>query len=277
MASPPARTALVTGASRGIGREIGVALAQAGLKVALFATNTHAIEQLASELRKDTCVAENVIAIPCDVANPVEVTKATSKALAAFGHIDLLVNAAGVLDDEVPAWEANAQQWWHTFEVNVRGPFLLAQALVPQMIARGGGRIIDLSSGAATRPMVEASAYNASKTALLRFGEHLAVAGAEYGLRVFELAPGVVKTDMTADTKMHLGRTQWTPVSRTTDMVLAIARGEVDQCSGWYLRVTDDTPESLQTLAAQRTITGPNSSARKLRIMPAPKNDPLTG
>jgi len=272
---PPAQTALVTGASRGIGLAIAAALAQAGIKVALVATNGDLLQTVATDLRQIAKDPDDVVTIAADISTEAGASDAVAGALAAFGHIDLLVNAAGVLDAEVTAWEADTDDWWRTFEVNVKGPFLLAKALVPQMIAHGGGRIVDLSSGAATRPMDIASAYNASKTALMRFGEHLAVAGYDQGLRVFEVAPGVVKTDMTIDAKMHEGRTIWTPVSQTTEMVLAIARGEIDECSGWYIRVTDDTPESLRALVAARPTTHPTSAARKLRIMPVPQGDPL--
>lgn len=269
---PPAQTALVTGASRGIGKAIAQGLAQSGIKVALVATNAERLAAVANSIRQNPNNAP-VLTITADVAVPDAVAAATAQALDALGSVDLLVNAAGVIDAEVPAWESDPEQWWRIFEVNVRGPYLLVRALVPQMLARGGGRIVDLSSGAASHPMATASAYNASKTALLRFGEHLALAGADAGLKVFEVAPGVVQTDMTASMDMHNGRTDWTPVDKTVQMVLAIARGEIDDYSGWFIRVTDDTPKSLAELAAQ---VAPNPGGRRrLRVQPAAESDPL--
>ncbi len=100
------------------------------------------------------------------------------------------------------------------------------------MLARGGGRVVDLSSGAGSHDMDGASAYNASKTALLRLGANLHRSGHALGLRTFEVSPGVVQTDMTASMVMHEGRTEWTPVERTVEMVVAIARGELDAFSG---------------------------------------------
>ena len=274
-AVPPARTALVTGASRGIGQAIATGLAEAGLQVALLATNADLLAEVVADIRARLGQA-SVLPVVTDVSDAAAVSAATAEVLDAFGSVDLLVNAAGVIDAEVPAWESDPEQWWRIFEVNVRGPYLLAHALVPLMLARGGGRIVDLSSGAASHPMATASAYNASKTALLRLGEHLALAGALGGLRVFEVAPGVVQTDMTASMQMHAGRTDWTPVAQTVQMVLAIARGELDACSGWFIRVTDDTPETLAGYVAASAANGSGrGSGRKLRVQPAGADDAL--
>ena len=106
-------------------------------------------------------------------------------------------------------------------------------------------------------------------------GANLHNDGFEHGLRVFELAPGVVRTDMSTGMSLHEGRTEWTPVERVTDMVNAIAAGELDACSGWFLRVTHDTPASLRTLAAQVAAEGTERTARRLRVLPAGNDDPL--
>lgn len=265
---PPAKTAIITGASRGIGKAIALGLARAGVAVALVATNREKLDDVAREI---TAAGGKAVVVPGDVSNAEHVDAAVAAAKQALGNIDMLVNAAGVVDPEVTAWEADPDQWWRTFEINVRGPFLMARALVPDMLKAGGGRIVDLSSGAASHPMGEASGYNASKTALLRLGEHLALAGGDQGLKVFEVAPGVVQTDMTASMRMHDDRTEWTPVQLTVDMVLAIARGEIDGCSGWFIRVTDDTPESLHKLSQSASAR----IARRLRVLPAHPEDPL--
>jgi len=243
-------------------------LAGAGLDVALIARDEAKLLDVADAIRAQ---GRGTAVIPADVSQPAEAREAAASAETVLGSVDLLVNAAGVIEAETVAWEANPDQWWRTIEVNLRGPFLLAHALVPRMLARGGGRIIDLSSGAAWYEMATASAYNASKTALARFGGHLHDAGHADGLRVFELAPGVVATDMTAGMQMHEGRTEWTPVERTVELCLAIARGDLDACSGWSLRAGADTIESLQALAAAT----PLPIARRLRVLPASPTDPL--
>lgn len=270
--TPPARTALVTGASRGIGREIALGLARAGLDVALLARDAARLEAVAAEIRS---AGGTAVVLTADVSDPAAVRAAVGQAEDALGSIDLLVNNAGAIESEHPLWEADPDEWWSVFETNVRAPFLFSRYAVPGMIARGGGRIVDLASGASSHEMPGgSSAYNASKTALVRMGANLHNDGFRHGIRVFELAPGVVRTDMSTGMTLHEGRTEWTPVERVTDVVNAIATGELDACSGWFLRVTDDTPESLKALAADAAEQGVAATARRLRVLPAGSNDP---
>jgi len=269
----PARTALVTGATRGIGRAVALGLAHAGLDVALLARDESRLAAVAAEVR---AAGRRALVLPCDVTDAGAVQGAVAAAQApvadgGLGRVDLLVNNAGRIDAEVPLWEADPDEWWSVVETNVRGPFLLSRAVVPGMLARGGGRLVELASGASTHEMSGSTAYNASKTALLRLGSGLHQAGYPRGLRVFEISPGTVATDMTASMPMHQGRTDWTPVERTVEMVVAIARGELDACSGWYLRVTHDSPASLRALAAHPSAP----AARRLRVQPAAGDDPL--
>jgi NAD(P)-dependent dehydrogenase (short-subunit alcohol dehydrogenase family) len=269
----PARTALVTGASRGIGREIALGLARAGLDVALLARDAARLRAVATEVRATGATA---VELTADVSDPAAVRAAVSQAEETLGSIDLLVNNAGAIESEHPLWEADPDEWWSVFETNVRAPFLFSRYAVPGMIERGGGRVVDLASGASSHEMRGGySAYNASKTALVRMGASLHGDGFRHGIRVFELAPGVVKTDMSTGMTLHEGRTEWTPVERVTDMVNAIAAGELDACSGWFLRVTHDTPESLKALAADVARQGAAATARRLRVLPAGNGDPL--
>ncbi|WP_166847050.1 SDR family NAD(P)-dependent oxidoreductase [Isoptericola sp. BMS4] len=265
---PPARTALVTGASRGIGREVALGLARAGLDVALLARDADRLAEVAGEVRG---LGRTAVALSCDVTDPAAVADAVARAESELGSVDLLVNNAGRIDTEVPLWEADPDEWWSVLETNVRGPFLLARHVVPGMLARGGGRVVDLNSGAGSHDNGRASAYNLSKTALMRLGAGLHLAGHDRGLRVLEVAPGVVRTDMTAAMRAHEGRTEWTPVERTVDLVAAFAAGGLDACSGWFVRASHDTPESLAALAAEATAP----AARRLRVQPAADDDPL--
>lgn len=274
---PAARTALVTGASRGIGRAVALGLAAAGLDVALLARDAARLDDVAARVR---AAGRRAVVLEADVTDPAAVRAATGRAEQELDGVDLLVNNAGRIDAEVPLWEADPDAWWAVVETNVRGPFLLAHALVPGMLARGGGRVVDLASGASSHDMDGASAYNASKTALVRMGANLHVSGAARGLRVFEVAPGVVATDMTGSMTMHRGRTAWTPVERTVETVVAIARGELDDLSGCFLRVTHDTPAALRAAADAAAARGeafPGEGARRLRVQPWGPDDPLAG
>ncbi|UKJ64573.1 SDR family oxidoreductase [Cellulosimicrobium cellulans] len=280
VAVAPARTALVTGASRGIGRAIAVGLAAAGLDVALLARDADRLAGVADEIAELDESAGRAVVVTADVTDAAAVTAAVAEAEAALGGVDLLVNNAGRVDAEVPLWEADADEWWAIVETNVRGPFLLARTVVPGMLARGGGRVVDLNSGAGSHDMDGASAYNASKTALLRLGANLHRSGHARGLRTFEVSPGVVQTDMTASMAMHEGRTEWTPVERTVEMVVAIARGELDAFSGAFVRVTHDSPESLRAAtdaAARRGDSLPGPDARRLRVTRWGADDPMPG
>ncbi|MBL0886795.1 SDR family oxidoreductase [Myceligenerans sp. I2] len=276
-AVPPARTALVTGASRGIGREVALGLARAGLDVALLARDEQRLAEVADEIRE---LGRAAVVLTADVTSEAEVRDAVARAErpdGGLGSVDLLVNNAGRLESEAPLWEADPEDWWATFEANVRGVFLLNRHVVPGMLARGGGRVIDLASGASTHegPLGH-SAYNASKTALVRMGAALHAEGHDRGLRVFELAPGTVKTRMSTALAIHANRTDWTPPERVTDLVNAIAAGHLDACAGWLVRATHDTPESLrQLVAAAESGQVPATARRRLRILPAGPEDPL--
>ncbi|MCB7137825.1 SDR family oxidoreductase [Cellulosimicrobium marinum] len=273
----PARTALVTGASRGIGRAIAVGLAAAGLDVALLARDGNRLAGVAEEI---SAAGGRAVVVTADVTDAQAVADAVRAAESALGGVDLLVNNAGRVDAEVPLWEADPDEWWAIVETNVRGPFLLARAVVPGMIARGGGRVVDLNSGAGSHDMEGASAYNASKTALLRIGANLHRSGYARGLRTFEVAPGVVRTDMTGSMEMHRARTEWTPVERTVEMVVAIAQGDLDAFSGAFVRVTHDSPESLRAAldaAAREGRAVPGPDGRRLRVTRWGDDDPMQG
>ncbi|MPV38371.1 SDR family NAD(P)-dependent oxidoreductase [Georgenia subflava] len=259
-AVPVARTALVTGASRGIGRALAVGLARAGLDVAVLARDAEMLAEVAAEIEG---LGRRSVVVAADVTDAAAVDDAVARVENELGSIDLLVNNAGRIDTEVPLWEADRDEWWSVVETNVRGPFLLARAVVPGMLARGGGRVIDLSSGAGTRDTDDATAYNVSKTALFRIGGSLHAAGYDRGLRTFELAPGVVVTDMTTSMRAHEDRTEWTDVADVVELAVMIARGGLDELSGRYLRAGADTPASLRFRLG---IGDPADATRRLRV-----------
>lgn len=273
----PARTALVTGGTRGIGRAVVRGLAAAGLDVAVLGRDASRVDDVVAEVR---ALGRRSVGLVADVSEVAAVDAAVAHAEAELGGIDLLVNNAGRIDAEVPLWEADPDEWWSVMETNLRGPFLLSRAVVPGMLVRGGGRVVDLSSGAGSHDMNGATAYNASKTALLRMGSNLHLSGHALGLRTFEVSPGVVQTDLTASMDMHVGRTEWTPVERTVEMIVAIARGELDAWSGTFVRVTHDTPELLRAAASGTpgdadAVPGPE--ARRLRVTRFGDADPMSG
>ena len=246
--SPAAhRVALVTGASRGIGHHVAEALESAG----------YAVE------RGSRAVA--------DVTDRAAVDRWVADVVARHGRVDLLVNNAGVIDGEVPIEESDPGQWWRTMEVNVLGPYLMTRAVMPHMVAQGGGRIVNLNSGAALRPGAVATAYNASKAALARVTGSTHLAGRERGVRAFDLAPGVVRTDMTRSMRAHDTRTEWTAPAEVTALLLALASGELDDWSGRMVRAGADTVTGLRARAA----AGLRDVDRTITLVPWGSDDPL--
>lgn len=237
---------VVTGASRGIGRHVAEALEGAG----------YAVE------RGSTKVAE--------VTDPAAVSGWVSDIVERRGRIDLLVNNAGVIDDEVPLADSDPDQWWRTIEVNVRGPYLMTHAALPHLVATGG-RIVNINSGAAYRNHDLATAYNVSKGALARVTAAVGL-GPDAVVRAFDLAPGVVQTDMTSSMKSHEDRTEWTSPEEVTTLLLALASGELDDWSGRLVRAGVDTVESLRGRASR----GLADNDRTLGLIRWGEDDPLT-
>lgn len=252
------RVALVTGASRGIGAILADALRDAGWQVIGLS-------------RSGDDDPSGVPTTACDVTDEAAVRSVVEAAVAEHGRIDLLVNNAGLVEPELPLWEADAERWWQVLETNVRGPFLVTRAVVPHMIAAGGGRVINLNSGSGTRESDVLTAYHASKSALARLTGGVALAGAEHGVLAFDLAPGVIETDMTHSMQMHRNRSEWTSPTDLTALALAIADGELDGFSGRMVRAGADHLDVLRAKSAQ----GLGEGERMLRLRPWGQDDPL--
>lgn len=269
-AAPAPTSAIVTGASRGIGEALARALGENGTPVGLIARGAERLREVADGItRAGGTAAFRAV----DVTDAAAVEAAVGELAAELpAPIGLLVNNAGAIDREVPLWEADPEEWRAVVETNLIGPFNVSRAVIPLMLAAGGGRVVDLASGIGAKDAAVASAYAASKGALIRNVGHLHEAGYALGLRSFAVAPGVVRTDMTGAMDMHVGRTDFTPVSLMQEMVLAIHRGELDHWSGKFLRVTHDTPESLA--AYEQAHGRPSEGARRMGIMPWGDDDP---
>lgn len=259
MSSPTDHVALVTGASRGIGAHVVAALLDDGWTVV--------------GLSRSGQVAEGAEGLACDVTDAAAVEQAVREVVDRHGRIDLLVNNAGLVETEQPLWEADVDEWWQVMVTNVRGPFLLMRAVVPHMIAAGGGRVVNLNSGSGTRESDVLTAYHASKSALARLTGGVALAGADHGVRAFDLAPGVIESDMTHSMQMHEGRTDWTDPEDVKALVLAIAHGELDGFSGRFVRAGTDDLELLR----QRSRAGLGEGERMIRLRPWGEDDPLRG
>ncbi len=265
------QVAIVTGAGRGIGRAVAAGLAEAGAGVALLGRDAARLDAVRRDLEGHGRRCSTVVA---DVTCADAVIAAVREAERTLGPIDLLVNNAGRIESrEVPVWEADPEEWWAVLETNLRGPFNLVRAVVPGMVARGCGRVVDLSSGFGARDTDVYSAYAASKAALFRLGGAVAMAGSAHGVRAFEVAPGLVQTDMSGAMPMHaqVPADRWTPPERVVELIVAVASGRLDALSGRYLRADKDDVDTLEA-EAERITAG---DGRMLRVLPWGPGDPL--
>lgn len=186
------KTALVTGASRGLGREIARALAGAGARLALIARDADLLASVADEIRGDAAVR----AYPGDLSDVTVIDYIARKAAEELGPFDILVNNAAVQGPIGLFEEIDFFAWQETFRINLFAPARLCQLLLPAMRERGWGKIINLSGGGATSPRPHFTAYAAGKCALVRLSETLARELIGSGIDVNAVAPGAMNTRM---------------------------------------------------------------------------------
>jgi NAD(P)-dependent dehydrogenase (short-subunit alcohol dehydrogenase family) len=253
--------AVVTGSSRGLGRVYAGELAAAGAAVAVTGRSAAQVSETAQAIE-----ASGGLGLPVcfDVADPSGVERGFREIEAKLGPVDLLVNNAGVGGPFANLWEADPDSWWQTFQVNVRGAFLCSRAVLPEMVRRGRGRIINLASNAGVFRWPTASSYSASKAALIKLTENLAFELKRHGVSVFAFHPGLadggmthaaLASDATAGSPAHRA-TMWVrqqyeeghavPPEQAAKSILFLASGAADALSGRYLTVFDD----LNALAA---------------------------
>lgn len=184
-------TALITGAGRGIGAAIAQAFARAGANLVLLARTGAEVERVAAATR---ALGVKSLAVAADVARPQEVKKAVATALAEFGRLDVLVNAAGVYGPIGLLSENEMQAWAETVQINLVGTALCLHTVLPSMMAQRKGVVINFSGGGAVAPLPRFSAYAASKAAVVRLTETVAEEVKEFNIRVNAVAPGAVNT-----------------------------------------------------------------------------------
>ena len=186
------RKALVTGASRGIGREIAVTLAQAGADVACVATNVTLLDEVAAMVRTSGVRAET---IPCDIGVPAQIEAAVAKAAEVFGGLDILVNNAGVTKDNLLI-RMKEEEWDKVLDVNLKGAFLFMKAASRHLMRSKFGRIVNIASVAGIIGNPGQANYSASKAGLMALTKSAAREFASRAICINAVAPGFVKTDM---------------------------------------------------------------------------------
>lgn len=192
------QTALITGASRGIGAATAHELARQGVKVVLVARSSQAIEEHASKIKAD---GGDALAVPCDVADYASVASSVKAAEEVFGPVTILVNNAGVIEPVARLDESDPAAWGSVIDINVKGVYHGARAVLPAMQKAGGGTIINISSGAATSTLEGWSHYCTSKAAVLMLTRMLHKEFGELCVRALGLSPGTVATEMQVQIK----------------------------------------------------------------------------
>jgi NAD(P)-dependent dehydrogenase (short-subunit alcohol dehydrogenase family) len=188
------RTALVTGATRGLGREFARALAEAGADIVVHGRDEEAAKEVAAEIEARGRRAWIVLG---DLTERDSVDRVVTEAIGAAGHLDILINNAGACIHR-PALEVTDDEWSHVIDTNLTALWRMSQAVGGHMVARGSGSIVNVGSISAqivNRPQFQ-PAYNASKAAVHHLTKSLAAEWAPAGVRVNAVAPGYIKTDM---------------------------------------------------------------------------------
>jgi 3-oxoacyl-[acyl-carrier protein] reductase len=188
------KVALITGGSRGIGKAVASAFAREGARLALCARSADELQQTLAELRRMRAEAKGWT---CDVTIEASVEEFVRGAKTTFGRIDVLVNNAGVMTRPAPMVELEVRKWDYTIAVNLRGPFLVTQAVLPFMLKQKSGSIINVSSTLGRGAYPNFVAYATSKWGLEGFTQTLAAELASARIRVNSVEPGYVATKLT--------------------------------------------------------------------------------
>ncbi len=185
------KVAVVTGASRGIGRAIALRLAQAGAKVTVCSRKLESVEQVAEEIR---AAGGEALAVGAHVGQAEQVEAMVARTVESFGRVDIAVNNAATNPHFGPILTADEGQWDKILDTNVKSVFRVARAVAPYMKAQGGGKIINMASIAGLRPSPAMGVYSVSKAAVIMLTQVLALELAPDNIQVNAIAPGVIKT-----------------------------------------------------------------------------------
>ena len=256
------RNAVITGANQGLGLAIAEAYVTAGAGVLICARDEARLEQSRQSLAEKAQAGQIVAAVPADVSNPPDVERLFETALRLFPQTHVLVNNAGVYGPLGPSDEVDWTAWVRAMEINIYGSVLPARAFLPHFKQHRYGKIVQLSGGGATNPLPRITAYAASKAAVVRFAESLALEVNEYGIDVNAIAPGALNTRMLdevvaagpdavgAEFHERMVRTKQaggTPLERGAAVAVYLGSAASDGITGRLLSAVWDPWETLAT------------------------------
>jgi NAD(P)-dependent dehydrogenase (short-subunit alcohol dehydrogenase family) len=274
------RSAVITGASEGLGREIARAYVTAGASVLLCARDAARLEDARAEVTTLAGPSQQVLAVRADVSDPGDVERLTGHAFDRFPRVHVLVNNAGVYGPFGPIESVDWRAWVEAVEINLYGSVLMARAFVPHFRQHRYGKIVQVSGGGATTPLPRISAYAASKAAVIRFAESLALELEGSGIDVNAIAPGALKTRMMerllaagpeASTPAYFERMRkiadegGTPLARGAELAVFFASAESDGITGKLVSAVWD---AWRTLPSHREELANTDVYTLRRIMP---------
>jgi NAD(P)-dependent dehydrogenase (short-subunit alcohol dehydrogenase family) len=188
------KVAIVTGAGRGLGREIAAELSEAGADVVVASRTRADLDSFVDEVK---AAGRRSLAVPTDVTEEADVEAMVAAAMERFGRIDVVVNNSGIVDT-VPLLEQEPEAWDRVVSTNLRGTYLVTRAAGRHLVEQGSGKVINIASNFALMGIAHHAAYSASKAAVIAFTRAMAVEWARHGIQVNAIAPGYFETDLNA-------------------------------------------------------------------------------
>jgi NAD(P)-dependent dehydrogenase (short-subunit alcohol dehydrogenase family) len=253
-------TAIVTGAGRGFGRAIAKGLAAAGAAVTVTARSKNQLDETVALIERE---GGRALAVAGDVTNRADVARAVEAAEKKFGAATILVNNAGITGPFGPVWTSDPDEWWDAQAVIVRGTLLFMHAVMPGMVVRRKGTVVNVSALGGQWFAPKLTGYAVAKSSQIRLSEHAAAEAKEHGVSVFSIEPGTVYTDMTEGTITSPDAQKWVPhmveylknlkattdpapgLARCAEMCLQLASGRYAGLSGRFLLPGDDFDKLL--------------------------------
>lgn len=256
------KVAIVTGGGRGIGRAISIALSSAGTSISVMSRSEDQLMETVTAIIKQ---GGRAVAVPGDVTNQKDVEHMVLETEKQLGPVDILINNAGSAGAIGPIWEVSTEAWWKDVTVNLKGTFLCTHAILPGMISRRRGCIINVASRFGIRqkpgdkPLPFASGYSSGKAGVLIFTDLVASTVRELGINIFAIGPGLVRTTMTQQLMQSPGGRKWIPQLKTlfdkgvdnpaekvAKLSAFLASGKAEELSGCLIGIEDDLEKMLQ-------------------------------
>ena len=244
MTSLAGKSIIVTGASRGIGKAAAHALAAAGARLMLTARDGALTAKVSAAI---TAAGGTATSLACDVSNYQAIETLVAATIEKYGRLDALINNAGVIEPIARLEDSDPAAWARNIQINLIGAYHAVRASLGPMIATGGGTIVNISSGAAIRPLEGWSAYCSAKAAVHMMTRAIAQETNEKGIRVFGFQPGTTDTDMQVKIRTsrmnpvsQIPREKLTPVAEPAQCIVYLCSQAADDIAGREVSLRDD-------------------------------------